>query len=122
MKRQSCLLTHGGAGYTIGDSLTVYRYENEPDINVRAEFKCVLCGYKGKAWPTRYRTHYYSPRESLIKYFKNEIKFREPEWPNFLSRRFVYIKRGEGRKKVNKQRIRTYGDYLAEWKNREIND
>ena len=91
MKKKFCLSTHGGAGYSFGDSLVIYRNKNQPDIDVRAEFKCGGCGYAGDARPTGGKMHYYKFKENPIKWFKSEVKYEEPRWPDFLSRRYIYI-------------------------------
>lgn len=88
----TCMSTHGGAGYSIGDMLYVYRSHKNPTIDIRANLICGGCGYKGKANPTGGRDHYYSFKENPWKWLRGEVKFTEPTWPEFLSRKYIYIK------------------------------
>lgn len=92
-KIKQCVSTHGGAGYSYGDTLTIYRYKNEPTINVRAKFTCGFCGYRGEAHPTGRKIHYYSFMENPIKWLKNEEKFTEPTWPRWMLTDYKYIKK-----------------------------
>ncbi len=89
-KKVGCLSTHGGAGYLPGTFLTIYRYKDEPDKDVRATFECP-CGEKGTAIPTGSKTHYYSFMENPIGWLKNEVKLEEPTWGNWMPRKYVYI-------------------------------
>jgi hypothetical protein len=91
MKKKICFSTHGGAGYSFGDYLVIYRDKNQPNIDRRAEFTCGECGYKGKARPTGGKTHYYEFKENPVKWIKQEVKYEEPTWPDFLSRGYIYI-------------------------------
>jgi len=84
--------THGGSGYMNGTLITILRYIDEPEINIRGEFLCV-CGQHGEASPTGWRRHQYSFRENPIKWFTREIKCSEPTWPDWIGKKYVYIER-----------------------------
>lgn len=89
----NCPSTHGATGYSYGDSLTIYRYKDESNYNIKSKLKCKICGFEGEAKPTGGRTHYYSFFENPIKFFFNIKKKYEPTWPDWLSKRYVYIDR-----------------------------
>ena len=89
IKRIKCLSTHGGAGYILGSH--AYITVNEKKHIYKFDVKCA-CGQLIKnASIVRARDHYYSFWENPIKWLKNEVKYREPLAPDWMSVTYKHI-------------------------------